>query len=151
MLIQHRAIQIKFQCDSNISIVSHTITTAHQIIYGLVQDSSNSSALAMHLLQSCTQPSICTSRYPLVFFMWRYMCRHFTRFYAVRCCVLYALWPYSIAWNIQWCIMLIDGAGRQLVWRKLEKICNGNITTLIHCYPATLYQTWYMYLLKGNT
>ena len=28
-------------------------------IYGLVQDCSNSSALAMELLQSCTMPSIC--------------------------------------------------------------------------------------------
>ena len=29
-------------------------------IDGLVQDSSNSSALAMELLQSCTKPSICS-------------------------------------------------------------------------------------------
>ena len=32
---------------------------------GLVQDRSNSSALAMELLQSCTRPSICTSPYYL--------------------------------------------------------------------------------------
>ena len=30
-------------------------------IYGLVQDCSNSSALAMELMQSCAKPSICTS------------------------------------------------------------------------------------------
>ena len=30
-------------------------------INGLVQDCSNSSALAMELLQSCTKPSICKS------------------------------------------------------------------------------------------
>ena len=31
----------------------------HQYINGLVQDCSNSSALAMELLQSCTKPLIC--------------------------------------------------------------------------------------------
>ena len=30
----------------------------HQYLYGLVQDCSNSSALALELLQSCTKPSI---------------------------------------------------------------------------------------------
>ena len=33
-------------------------------IDGLVQDCSNSSALAMELLQSCAKPSICTNPCP---------------------------------------------------------------------------------------
>ena len=52
----------------------HAILSYHVIlnIDGLVQDCSNSSALAMELLQSCTKPSICTTLQFTLSYSWWY-------------------------------------------------------------------------------
>ena len=66
----HQAITVidkhLIQCSISVGIYQHTdagwcIHTSVDYINGLLQDCSNSSALAMELLQSCTKPSISSS------------------------------------------------------------------------------------------
>ena len=47
-----------------------TVVTVKLHIDGLVQDCSNSSMLAMELLQSCTKSSICLDRYKIRLSLW---------------------------------------------------------------------------------
>ena len=57
------------------------LVSSYQSIHhidGLVQDCSNSSALAMELLQSCTKPSICdkTVNFTVDVVLWTELCPH---------------------------------------------------------------------------